>query len=299
LASPAEFQQYAQSDTYDEDRIKTFASEMAAQSLSSFRIDSLPLQVRAAVYIYYMRYHMILGDLAAGRGSERAKEILGSSKAALILPMPAIGILLAALKGWLGADLTLFYNELDEFLYSSDPAGTAYAQKISQKDLAELGAYLEHNPVPVAVVTSSIAYESQIVLNEVFKTLQKEVDSWPIEESKKKRIAQGFEYPEILYNAIVTASDSSEIRLKPHRDLYSIALHAIGVSKDDYDSVIGFEDSESGIIAIRAAGIGLAVALPFTDTSGHDFSAAAFVLKNQIPEAILLQRLFLDSSVLH
>ena len=94
----------------------------------------------------------------------------------------------------------------------------------------------------------------------------------------------------------MTASDSSEIRLKPHRDLYSLALHGMGVPPDQYDRVAGFEDSESGVIAIRAAGVGCCVALPFTQSAGHDFAAAVHVLKGQFPEVILNHRCFLSNT---
>jgi beta-phosphoglucomutase-like phosphatase (HAD superfamily) len=90
--------------------------------------------------------------------------------------------------------------------------------------------------------------------------------------------------PDAYYDAILTASDSSEIRLKPHRDLYSIALHRLGLSPDDFDAVLGLEDSESGLIAIRGAGIGLAVAVPFAQTRGHDLAAAAKINHGGLPE---------------
>jgi beta-phosphoglucomutase-like phosphatase (HAD superfamily) len=66
--------------------------------------------------------------------------------------------------------------------------------------------------------------------------------------------------------------------LKPHRDLYSIALHKLNVSqKTTLSKVIGFEDSESGTIAIRAAGIGKCIAVPFAETSGHNLDAATHI----------------------
>jgi beta-phosphoglucomutase-like phosphatase (HAD superfamily) len=97
---------------------------------------------------------------------------------------------------------------------------------------------------------------------------------------------------------MITASDSSEIRLKPHRDLYSIALHRIGLGPEEFDQVIGFEDSESGTIAIRAAGVGCCVAVPFAETAGHDLSAASHIAKGGVPEAMLLEQLFLRPEAL-
>lgn len=66
----------------------------------------------------------------------------------------------------------------------------------------------------------------------------------------------------------------------------------MGIPKTQFGNVIGFEDSESGTIAIRAAGIGLCVAVPFPDTRGHDLSAASFVLHGGLPEVILVHNVF-------
>jgi len=141
----------------------------------------------------------------------------------------------------------------------------------------------------VAVVTSSIAYEANIVLGEVVRAMRRQMADWPACDELAARL----DSPASLFDAVVTASDSSEIRLKPHRDLYSIALHALGLAPRDFPAVLGFEDSESGVVAIRAAGIGLCVAVPFADTAGHDLSAAAHVLHGGLPQAILEHNLFL------
>jgi len=298
LTENPDFRAAARSKTYDVAGFDGMADRLAPRLLPKFKIAGLTDQVRAAVDIYYMRYHVILGDIADGRGARRAEEVLGSPDAHLIEPMPGVGVFLAAIKGWLGEDLALFHEMLAAHIVAKSPA-------TSEKDLAPLrprlralGRYLEAHPIPVAVVTSSIAYEANIVLGEVFSILRRQVADWKIANEKKDRILPRFESPRVLYDAVITASDSSEIRLKPHRDLYSIALHTMGVSKEDFSSVIGFEDSESGVIAIRAAGVGLSVGVPFADTAGHDLSAAAYVLHGQVPEAILTRNLFLDPAVL-
>ena len=107
-------------------------------------------------------------------------------------------------------------------------------------------------------------------------------------------VAEAFADPLVFYDAVITATDSSEIRLKPHRDLYSIALHELGVYPEDFDRVAGFEDSESGTIAIRAAGIGLSCALPFAMTRGHHFQAATQVCPGGLPQVMLEKGLFLN-----
>jgi beta-phosphoglucomutase-like phosphatase (HAD superfamily) len=133
----------------------------------------------------------------------------------------------------------------------------------------------------------------KIVLSEVFRVLCSEIENWPVSRSCKKVLLEKFSSYENIYDGFVTATDSSEIRLKPHRDLYSIALHQLGIPTSEYDQVIGFEDSESGTIAIRAAGIGLCLAVPFSDTQHHDFRAASHVLHGGLPEAILKHNVFL------
>ena len=122
-----------------------------------------------------------------------------------------------------------------------------------------------------------------------------QIGDWPVSKGKKEFLLHKFSDYKNVYDGLVTASDSSEIRLKPHRDLYSIALHQLGIEPKNFKNVIGFEDSESGTIAIRAAGVGLCCAVPFTDTSFHDFQAASYVLKNGLPEAIIKHNVFVKS----
>ncbi len=241
-------------------------------------------RVRAAVDVYYTRYHEILGELASGRSGEVAEEILGDPDAPLILPMPGVAIFLALLKGWLG--------EAAETLADRLPPDTA-APGETAAALADLGRRFARTPAKVAVVTSSIAYEAEIVLDEVFRTIRREIGDWPLDSGTREELLRRFESPAAYYDAIVTASDSSEIRLKPHRDLYALALHRLGISRSRCSEVLGLEDSESGVIAIRAAGIGLSVAVPFSDTAGHDLSAASAIMKNGLPEVMVRRRCFL------
>jgi hypothetical protein len=208
--------------------------------------------VRAAVDIYYMRYHMILNDIADGHGAEREREVLGTAHGHLIEPMPAIGLFLATLKGRIGAQMGNFAEQLLEMLRARGIAGDWSDTAGYARRLAAVGRYLEAHPAPVAVVTSSIAYEARVVLGAVFGLLREEVAGWPVDDATKAQILQDFQDPEAFYDAFITASDSSEIRLKPHRDLYSIALQTLGLGHEDFPCVIGFEDSESGVTAIRA-----------------------------------------------
>lgn len=248
---------------------------------------------RASVDIYYHRYHEILGQLEDGRGPELAEAILGDRSRSLIDPMPGVGVFLALIKGWLGEDAGPLGDELTNYL---ERMGIEVEYDAGL--LPALGRYFTKHPCRVAVVTSSIRYEARIVLTEVFRVLRQKIARWPIPDARKRELQERFESFESYYDAFITASDSSEIRLKPHRDLYSIALHRMGVPPTDFDRVVGFEDSESGTIAIRAAGIGACCAVPFPETHGHRFDAASYVAYGGLPEVMLGQGVFLPPSLL-
>lgn len=261
---------------------------------SKIQFNNFDLIVRAAIDIYYTRYHQILSMIDKGRGEKLAKELLGSKENKLIEPMPGVAIYLATIKGWLGQDLELFYKELSDYLTANKKIKIDNKKILKGKSLLKkLGKYFEENPAKVAVVTSSISYEAKIVLNEVFRVIRQQIINWPLTDSKKNFLLDKFSDYGNIYDGFVTASLSSEMRLKPHRDLYSIALNLMGIKPENFDKVVGFEDSESGTIAIRAAGIGKCIAVPFADTKGHDLSAAAHILNGGLPEAILLYQCFL------
>jgi beta-phosphoglucomutase-like phosphatase (HAD superfamily) len=245
--------------------------------------------VRAAIDIYYFRYHEILAALERGEGAAMAATVLGDASSGVIRPMPGAGVFLALVKGWLGADAAALHADLTAHLQASGIASENGTWEV----LAALGRHFEQHPCRVAVVTSSIRYEARIVLGEVFRVLSNEIAQWPLPAAKVDGLVEKFRDFERYYDAFITASDSSEIRLKPHRDLYSIALHRLGIGPGDFDRVAGFEDSESGTIAIRAAGIGVCCALPFPETQGHQFAAASYVAHGGLPEVMLNQRVFL------
>jgi hypothetical protein len=164
----------------------------------------------------------------------------------------------------------------------------------ARKSFYDLCKHFVKDPLKAAVVTSSIYYEADIVLREVFKIIYAKLDKMLPVSAEKNLILNKFKDHGNYYDAVVTASDSNEIRLKPHRDLYSIALYKLNVPREKFDEVVGFEDSESGTIAIRAAGIGLSIAVPFAETSGHNLKAATYVCKGGLPEVILKHNLFLN-----
>ena len=243
--------------------------------------------VRMAIDIYYQRYHEILAKLDGGNGTQLSEELLGDPDLQLIDPMPGMAIFLTLVKGWLGEDIDQLLPELSAHTrLETDPA--------TLEKMRRLGRRFMQDPLKIAVVTSSIHYEAHIVMKQVFRVLSAQISDWPLSSHKKERLLAYFSDYHNIYDGFITASDSSEIRLKPHRDLYSIALHQLGISKEDFQYVIGFEDSESGTIAIRTAGIGVCIAVPFSETSQHDFSAAAKIVPGGIPEVLLAHNLFLD-----
>jgi beta-phosphoglucomutase-like phosphatase (HAD superfamily) len=209
--------------------------------------------------------------------------------------MPGVAVTLALAKGWLGDDVEWLLPDLMEAY--KHKAGREYIPtnvgEITER-LQRLGRFFEGRPAKVAVVTSSILFEAHIVMTEVFRILATTVAQWPDRVRKKDLILERYTDYRNVYDAFVTATDSSEIRLKPHRDLYSIALRQLGISPDSFNTVVGFEDSESGTLAIRAAGIGLCVAVPFAHTSGHNLEAASYNLRGGLPETLLGHNLFLD-----
>jgi len=263
----------------------------------AYALAQTPDLVRASVDIYYQRYHEILSRIQAGEGASVAASVLGQTGGHLIEPMPGVGVYLALIKGWLGEDAAGCAPILVDHLRKTghhDGVDLEGAPALLRK----LGAHFAAHPARAAIVTSSIEYEARIVLGEVFRILQEQVDTWAIPEAKRKDIRVKFADPIAFYDGFITASDSSEIRLKPHRDLYSLALHRIGILPQDFGNVAGFEDSESGTIAIRAAGIPLCCALPFHMTQGHTFHAATHTCPGGLPEVILRHHAFLPARTL-
>lgn len=259
--------------------------QLTNQWHSQLRMRDISDLTRIGIEIYYQHYHELLVDMDAETAVPNA------SKRRLIEPMPGIGIALALLKGWLGDEAGRLARRVAALL----PENTCAPEDIETgvRHFARLGAHFKAHPVKIALVTSSIAAEARLVLREVFRVLESEVAEWEVAPALREKIAAGFADPDLFYDACITASDSSEIRLKPHRDLYAIALHALGITPERFHRVVGFEDSESGTIAIRAAGIPLCCALPFAMTRKHRFDAATQVCPGGMPEVMLLKKFFL------
>lgn len=259
-----------------------------------FDKNNFSLLVKLGIDIYYYKYHEILARIKNGESQTVALNLFGNKDKNLIEPMPGIPIFLALIKGWITDNYEIYVDLL--ITQYQEKCGSKYFYS-SKDDLVKnfktLSNLFNTTPLKIGIVTSSIFYEADIVLAEVFNVIKKQVANYPLPDETKQLLINKFSSYNSVYDSIVTASDSNEIRLKPHRDLYSIALHNLHISKNDFINVIGLEDSESGTFAIRAAGIGCCVAVPFAQTSFHNFEAASLVSKGGLTELILTHNLFL------
>ncbi len=105
-------------------------------------------------------------------------------------------------------------------------------------------------------MTASIAFETHATMREVCRVMSLRVQDWPISQAGKDRVLAGLADYRTPFDAFICATDACEHRLKPHRDLYSLALSHMALPKSDYAFCVGLEDTEPGIISLRAAGIG-------------------------------------------
>lgn len=293
ITADKSFTELVNSGTVSESQLTNAADALFESFGMNITTLQIPDYVRLGIDVYYQRYHHILERIKAGESVALSRELFANPDKHLIEPMPGVEIFLPLVKGWLGTDILNLYELLIKAYEKK--SGAHYSlenQKNILKKLERLSLGFVLNPVKVAIVTSSIYYEADIVVSEVFKILCSRIEKMNLPDKKIDFLLEKFSRYQNYYDSFVTASDSSEIRLKPHRDLYSIALHQLGMKSDQFKNVVGFEDSESGTIAIRAAGIGRCVAVPFAQTSGHNFAAASHVCKGGLPEVLLYHSLF-------
>jgi len=277
-------------DEEDKAQIRKYLYDKFNKNFSSFTFNDY---IRLGIDVYYQRYHEILERIKIGEGRFVADELFGDPNKHLIEAMPGMSVFLPLIKGLITEQKDLFFNFLFENYQNKEKENFTLRQiEKTRNKFFDLCDYFSKTPMKTAIVTSSIFYEADIVLREVFKVIYSELNHLLSDSDFKTRILSYFKDYNSYYDSVISASDSSEIRLKPHRDLYSIALYKLNIPKEKFSEVIGFEDSESGTIAIRAAGIGLCIAVPFAQTSGHNFKAATYICKKGIPEVLLKHNLF-------
>ncbi len=291
LKSDHRFLALTQLPRHDGEAEKKAIATLALEISHAYPANDFPRLTRAGVEIYYQRYHELLSAVAAADGAPLPKHLRAPSDGLLIQPMPGIGVFLALISGLLGDEAGECYEALAAHLHVNEVPHPDAAQ--GKLKLERLGKHFAAQPAKVALVTSSIAYEAEVVLGEVFRQLLEDLSHWGLSAEVKTRLAGRFASPATFYDAIITASDSCEMRLKPHRDLYSLALGRLGLHPEEFGDVAGFEDSESGTIAIRAAGISVSCALPFHMTSGHAFEAATHTCPGGLPQVMLAEQCFL------
>lgn len=251
--------------------------------------------VRAAAEIFFQHYHQMLELIKYGEGSNLAEEISGQGEVPLIRPLASIPLLFALVKGLLGNDAAYLFDEISQELkLKSSQVYRISSQEDARIKLGKLGEYFEKHPLKVALVTSSGRYEAGIVLSELFNVVSHELRKWKIPQARKEMLLDKFSDHKNIVDVFITSDEASRMRPKPHRDLFSIALSRLGFPQSMFSRILGFEGTENGIIALRAAGIGLTAAVPFSRSSRHDFSAASFVMAGGITEAILNYNLFVS-----
>ena len=161
-------------------------SEMTRKHLLSLRMQDVSDLTRIGIEIYYQHYHELLAAIDRAAPDE--------CRSGLIEPMPGIGIALALLKGWLGGEAGALAERTCALL--------SHAKGCSVRDMDEMacrlaaqGNYFKDHPVKIALVTSSIAAEAEIVLREVFRAIVKEVPHCNVPTGRRHRIRDVFPDP--------------------------------------------------------------------------------------------------------
>lgn len=260
----------------------------------SFNPQNFDDRAKAASEVFFQHYHQMLELIKYGEGSNLAEEISGDSEIPLIRPMDSIPVLFALVKGLLGEEAVNLFEDLSRELKTKSSQVYRISSEMEAKtQLERLGRIFEEHPSKVAIAASVSRYEADIILSEVFNNISHQVRKWKISHERKEKLLESFSDYRNMVEVFITADEASRIRPKPHRDLFSIALSRLGIQQNMFDRILGLEDTENGIIALRAAGIGLAAAVPFSRNIRHDFSSAAFVLPGGVTEAILNHNLFI------
>jgi len=292
MLADAEFRRTVSGGTVEPDRAAELARPLVAKFGRAFRYDGGSATVAAIVDIYYMRYHWIMQLIERGQGERLGAELIGEPGQRLIEPMAGYDVFVPLIKGWLGGEAGNLY----EPLLSSPGLSNESMRNIGPDGLRHLGQHFARAPAKLALVTASIAFEAHTTMKEVCRVTALRVADWPVSQAVKDRVQNRLADYRAVFDAFVNASDACEPRLKPHRDLYSLALVQMAVPREDYGFCVGLEDTEPGIISLRAAGIGCAVAVPNHDTSRQDYQAATVVIRHGLPEVILSHNCFLAVS---
>ncbi len=240
--------------------------------------------LRIGLEVYYQRQHTLLQAIdEAGDRREIAPVEKGFPE---IRPLRGVTFFHVLVRG--GLDTAEIQPEF--LSLTTDECQIWGGTGEIRQRLFALAAALQHAGPRFVLVTSSGRFETRIILKEVFRRMREEVNAWPLQAAVRERIAARLDDPWSFYDAVLTADDAYELRLKPHRDLYTLALEALHLTPSQRESTLALEDTEAGILAARAAGIPMAIAVPFM-SFGQDFSAASFVADAGLPEVLCRRHL--------
>jgi len=295
LLEDDEFRRLVAGQSVTAENVSASARPFIQRFGSAFKCEHAAELVSAALDIYYMRYHSILRRIEAGEGESLSQELLGQSGRHLIEPMPAYDLFVPLVKGWLQpAEADALFEQLRTLLLGHGELRHNPSELDAWRPrLARLAEHFQRRPARLALVTASIAYETHASMKEVIRVAAQQVNEWPVPAERRDRLAEHLADYRAVFDGFVCASDACEPRLKPHRDLYTLALYQMSIPKTDYRCVVGLEDTEPGVISLRAAGIGCAIALPNHDTSRQNYTAATEVIRGGLPELILARNLLL------
>lgn len=297
LLADVGFQKLAGGGQVDAENVARLVAPFVQCFGDAFRYRHRSELVGAALDVYYMRYHAILQQIERGAGEQLSHELLGDSGRRLVEPMPGYAVFVPLIKGWLGGETDALFELLRTVLIAdSKLEHTAGELDRCRPRLVKLATHFQRQPAKLGLVTASIAHEAHAVMTEVIRLLRQEAADWPVPSHLKEFLAEKLADHRSVFDGFVNASDAHEARLKPHRDLYSIALYQMSIPKPDYAHCVGIEDTEPGIVALRTAGIGCAVALPNRDTIRQDYRAATKIVGGGLPELILIENLLLKDT---
>lgn len=272
----------------DREREEARGTSLIQGCVQRFPVIAQEMFAQFGLMIFYADYIDILERVNRGEGASVSQQIYNDAQVPAIGAMPGIALLCVLARGWLPESSAAAVAEAIGARYPKVKLVHDFSST-----LARLCAVFTACPVPVALITSSGAYETNLVLQAVFLAIREEVAGWPLSAERKTIILEGLASHQTFFATIVTCDDVIEGRTKPFRDPYSLALARLGMDGQHAPRVIGFEDTEAGIIAQRGAGIGIPCAVPIEHTLGQDFRAAAYVLSDGVLEAISAHGLFI------
>lgn len=287
--------EYVNKNKFDKSNANALTNYIIMKYGKCFLIRNYNDTINAALDIFYQQIHEIL-LLISKNDREALSEITKEyDDKPLIEPAFGLTALTALVKGWFEEDIEYVFDYL---LTQYKTIKSSYFTKqedidITRNKLVTISNRSKDKPIKLALVTTSLPFEAQTILTEAFLGITEQIDTWKVPANRKEFLKEKFSNYNNVFDSVITYADINEIRPKPHRDLYGIALKKLKIPKDKFDQVIAFEDGENGLVGSRAAGIGLSVAVPINKITNKDFPAAAISLDGGFLEVLLAHNLFM------